>query len=162
MKKPTVCFVCYDGIGCSALFKFWFEEYLDERNLKTIDVINVGVETNIPDFPIYNAEHAKLLKNSDYVVLTYTDLTERLKIYKPKGKIMTMEKLYKKAGWTKEKEGDTDNKSSVDSAFTILVDEIYEDRLSKAKKLNRLAMIKRQLSKSPNSTKSYSKISKKP
>ncbi|MCG2717732.1 MAG: hypothetical protein L6408_02705 [Nanoarchaeota archaeon] len=136
MKKPTVCFVCHYGLGTSGLFKFLFEDYLNNHNLqKTVDVVKAGVARDVSDSPIYNLEHAKILKNFDYLVLTSNSLLEKLNRYNPKGKVMTMEELYKKAGWTKEKEVDLKNSRIIDDAFTVLVNEIYENELAKKQEI---------------------------
>ena len=98
MKK--VCFVCNHGLATSEYFRYSFEEYLTNNNIKDIKSVNeglvVGIGNNLYDyrflFPFnYMVDN---LKDSNILVLTASKLKDKLKIFNPKGKIFILENLY--------------------------------------------------------------------
>ena len=89
MKNPTVCFVCYHGIGVSAMVKEWFNMYLQQHKIDTLNVINAGIQ----DFIAQREPYVKEISEADFVVLARDIDTTPLETHGIEGKLLTMDDI---------------------------------------------------------------------
>ncbi|MBL7170066.1 MAG: hypothetical protein ISS48_03530 [Candidatus Aenigmarchaeota archaeon] len=85
MKK--ICFICNLGEKTSHLIKTWFDEYLSNNKINSIEVVNAGINSEGNEF------HIKNICESDVLILAYKGLEDKIRELNPNAELLQLEQL---------------------------------------------------------------------